>query len=74
MRSKTDLAVMYVDDIVDTKALEELMKRLDNINIDAILDSGYIEQLIEDNKWSLFPQIQSTERPDVVSSALYEEE
>jgi len=72
VRSKTDLVVMYVDDIVDSKVLEELMKRLDNINIDAILDSGYIEQLIEDNKWSLFPQVQSTERPDVVSSALYE--
>lgn len=72
VRSKTDLVVMYINDIVDTKVLEELIKRLDNINIDAILDSGYIEQLIEDNKWSFFPQIQSTERPDVVSSALYE--
>ena len=63
---------MYINDIVNTKALEELIKRLDNIKIDAILDSGYIEQLIEDNKWSFFPQVQSTERPDVVSSALYE--
>lgn len=52
VRSKTDLVVVYINDIVDTKVLEELMKRLDNINIDAILDSGYIEQLIEDNKWS----------------------
>lgn len=72
VRSKTDLVVAYIDDIVNINALEELMKRLDNIKIDAILDSGYVEQLIEDNKWSLFPQVQSTERPDVVSAALYE--
>ncbi|MHC6181292.1 spore germination protein [Clostridium sp. JNZ X4-2] len=72
VRSKTDVVVMYIKDIVNKEALKELMERLDGIKIDAILDSGYVEQLIEDNKWSLFPQIQSTERPDVVASALYE--
>jgi spore germination protein len=72
VRSKTDCAVMYIDDIVNKDVLEELMTRLDSINIDAVLDSGYIEQLIEDDSWSPFPQIQSTERPDVVSAALYE--
>ena len=46
---------MYIDDIVNKEVLEELVKRIENINIDAVLDSGYIEQLIEDNKWSHFP-------------------
>lgn len=72
VRSKTDMAIIYIEDIVNKTALEELKKRLDDIKIDAILDSGYVEQLIEDNRWSLFPQIQSTERPDVVASAVYE--
>lgn len=72
VRSKTDVVVMYIKDIVNKEALKELMERLDGIKIDAILDSGYVEQLIEDNKWSFFPQVQSTERPDVVASALYE--
>lgn len=71
-RSKTDVAVLYIDDIVNEDALEKLMSRIENIKIDAILDSGYVEQLIEDNQWSPFPQIQSTERPDVVAAALYE--
>jgi spore germination protein len=71
-RSKTDIAIMYIDDIVNKDVLEELMKRIDNIDIDAILDSSYIEQLIEDDKWSIFPQVQNTERPDVVAAALYE--
>ncbi len=72
VRSKTDIAIMYIDDIVNKNALQELLKRIDTIRIDAILDSGYIEQLIEDSEWSVFPQIQNTERPDVVAAALYE--
>ncbi|MBC2579890.1 spore germination protein [Clostridium sp. DJ247] len=72
VRSKTDIAVMYIDDIVNKDMLEEVFKRLEKIKIDAVLDSGYIEQLIEDSKWSLFPQVQSTERPDVTAAALYE--
>ncbi|WP_373471359.1 spore germination protein [Carnobacterium alterfunditum] len=72
IRSKTDVAIMYIDDIVNKEVLQELEDRIDEINIDAVFDSAYIEQLIEDNKYSPFPQIQSTERPDVVASALYE--
>ena len=71
-RSKTDTVVMYIEDIVNKDVLNKLNKRLDRIDIDAVLDSGYIEQLIEDNKWSIFPQVQSTERPDVVAAAIYE--
>ena len=71
-RSKTDINITYIKDIVDEKVLEETKKRLNKIDIDAILDSGYVSQLIEDDPWSVFPQIQSTERPDVVAAALYE--
>jgi spore germination protein len=71
-RSKTDTAIMYIDDIVNKDVLDKFMSRIDKINMDAVLDSGYVEQLIEDDKWSPFPQIQSTERPDVVAAALYE--
>lgn len=71
-RSKTDVVIAYIEDIVNKDALAELENRIDKINIDAILDSGYVEQLIEDKKWSPFPQIQSTERPDVTAAAIYE--
>lgn len=71
-RSKTDVVIAYIDDIVNKNVLKELNDRLDKVSIDAILDSGYIEQFIEENEWSVFPQIQSTERPDVAAAALYE--
>ena len=71
-RSKTDVALLYVEDIVNDKVLEEVKKRLDEIDIDMIQESGDIEQLIEDSCYSLFPQIQYTERPDVIAASLYE--
>ncbi|MCM8709707.1 spore germination protein [Clostridium sp. SYSU_GA19001] len=72
VRSKTDVSIIYIDDIVNKDVLKRVEERIESINIDAILDSGYVEQMIEDNKWSPFPQMQSTERPDVVAAALYE--
>lgn len=71
-RSKTDLAIMYIEDIVDDKLLREVHRRIDNIDIDAVLDSSTLEHLIEDNFYSLFPQIENTERPDSVASSLFE--
>ncbi|MCW6074707.1 spore germination protein [Clostridium sporogenes] len=72
VRSKTDVFIMYIEDIVNRDVLNNLYDRLEKIKIDAILGSGYVEHFIEDNKWSLFPTTKSTERPDVVASALYE--
>lgn len=71
-RSKTDVAVMYIDDIVDPKLLKELNKRLKDIDIDAVLDSSILENLIEDNYLSPFPQLENTERPDSVAASIYE--
>lgn len=71
-RSKTDVAIIYIDDIAEQSLVKDVEGRINDIDIDAILDSSYIEQLIEENQHSLFPQVQSTERPDVVSAALYE--
>lgn len=72
VRSKTDVFIMYIEDIVNQDVLNNLYDKLEKIKIDAILGSGYVEHFIEDNKWSLFPTTKSTERPDVVASALYE--
>ena len=71
-RSKTNIGIMYLDDIVRHDILEELEKRLDSIEIDAILDSGYIEQLTADDWFSPFPQYQTTERPDKAAAAILE--
>ncbi len=48
------------------------MKRLESITIDDIPESGAIERLIEDNTYSIFPTVLTTERPDRVMGALLE--
>lgn len=72
VRSKTSIALMYIEDIVQDELLREVNRRIDNVNIDAILDSTMLENLIEDNFISPFPQIENTERPDSVAASLCE--
>ncbi|MDZ4406740.1 spore germination protein [Bacillus cereus] len=71
-RSKRELVIAYMQDVVDPNLVEEVKRRIAKINIDDTLESGYVEQLIEDNYLSPFPQVQSTERLDRVLSALFE--
>jgi spore germination protein len=69
-RSKADVAVMYIESMVNHDVLDELNKRLDAIDADNIVGNAFIEHLIEDNWISPFPQIQTTERPDKVAAML----
>ncbi len=70
--SKTAVAVMYIQGIVNDTVLNEVHTRLNQIDIDAILESSYIEELIEDSTFSPFPTIYNTERPDTVAANLLE--
>lgn len=72
VRTRSQVAVCYIEGIVDPELVEKVMKRLSMINTDSILDAGYIEQFIEDNPLSPFPQVQPTERPDKSAAALLE--
>ncbi|KAI7253307.1 hypothetical protein KC345_g11388 [Hortaea werneckii] len=67
-----DMVLAYMKDIVNPELLEEVKNRIRKIDIDFLADSGYIEQLIEDNYLSPFQQAQNTERPDRVITALLE--
>lgn len=72
LRTKSKVAICYMEGITNEDIIEELNKRLSKIEIDGIMDSGYLEQFIEDNHWSPFPQVQYTERPDKVVANLLE--
>jgi hypothetical protein len=70
--SQTDVVISYIEGIATQSIVEEVRKRLSRIEIDGILESSYIEEFIEDFTWSPFPQIQNSERPDIVCSSLLE--
>ncbi|MBR2563761.1 MAG: spore germination protein [Paenibacillus sp.] len=71
-RIKKDLAIAYIMDIADPKLVAEVLKRVKSIDMDTILESGYVEQLIEDDTLSPFQQVLNTERPDRVMGSLLE--
>ncbi|CAM3868745.1 spore germination protein [Mesobacillus zeae] len=71
-RAKKQTVIAYINGIANQDLVDEIVRRIDKIKIDFLPESGYIEQLIEDNFLSPFPQIQSTERPDRVMGALME--
>ncbi|OAA84917.1 spore germination protein [Clostridium ljungdahlii] len=68
----TKISITYLHGIVDNNIVEEVKKRLSKIDIDSVLESGYIEELIEDTHFTLFPQIQHSERPDRVAAGILE--
>ncbi|SMQ76055.1 spore germination protein KA [Bacillus sp. OV166] len=70
--SQSDIAIMYMKGIANEKIVGEVKERLNRIDIDSVLGSGYIEQLIEDQTWTTFPTTYHSERPDVVTSHLLE--
>jgi len=70
--TKTNVAVMYIKGIAKDKVVKEVHKRLDRIDIDGILESGNIEELIQDETFTFFPTIFDTERPDIVAGNLLE--
>ncbi len=70
--TKTKVCICYIDGIVKDKIVKEVESRLDKIDIDGLLDTGYIEEFITDEPMSLFKTLCNTERPDTVCGKLLE--
>jgi spore germination protein KA len=71
-RTGTDIILAYIEDVVNPRVLAEARQRIAAIDSDAILESGYIEEFIEDTPWSVFPQLEHTERVDKAAAAILE--
>lgn len=71
-RTATLINIMYIEGIAQDKLVQEVKRRLGRIDIDGVLESAYLEELIEDAPLSPFPTIAHTEKPDVVAARLLE--
>lgn len=69
-RTRTKVSVAYIKDIADLQKVKKINDKLKKINIDGIIDSGYIRELLEGTSKSTFPKMISTERPDVACTSL----
>lgn len=68
----TEVCIVYIDGLAKPSLIHEVQSRLERIDIDSILESGYIEELTEDHPYSPFPQQQFTERVDIAAASLLE--
>ena len=62
--TKTAVAFCYMKNIANENLVNEVRFRLNNVDIDSLLSSGVLEQLIQDNSHVLYPQMFATERAD----------
>lgn len=69
--SKTKVAICYIKNIANDDLVGEVKFRINNLDIDSIVSSGQLEQLIQDDGNTSFPQLISTERPDKVANLLF---
>lgn len=71
--TQTAVTIAYLEHIANDNIIDEVRRRLNNIKkVDSILNASCIEQYIEDRPFSIFPQVQYTERPDKTAAALLE--
>ncbi len=71
-RTKAHIAVICINDIANEKIVNEIIKRINEINIDGIIDSGELQALLHNRKSGLFPQVGIVERSDIACWALLE--
>lgn len=70
--TKTEVHVVYLTDIANQEIVNKITDKIKLINIDGIIDSYYIAQYLEERPKSMFKQVGSTEKPDVVAAKLLE--
>lgn len=70
--SNTAVAVLYLKGIAKKGLVDEVMKRIRSLDIDAIADSHFLVPCLEERPNSIFPQVGTAEKPDIVASKLLE--
>ncbi|MBN9654571.1 spore germination protein [Halobacillus sp. GSS1] len=68
----TDVAMVYLEGTAEKEVIEQVNERLDQIDIDAVLESGYIEEFIQDAQYSPFPTVYNSEKPDAIAGGILE--
>lgn len=70
--SSTTVAIMSIDGITDPSLVKKVKEKLKSVKIDGVPDSSYLSKILNERKNSLFKQVGSTERPDVLIERMLE--
>lgn len=73
-RTKTDIAVGYIEGLEDKYLLDEIRKRISSLKLEGITmnQESLLEGLVQYKFYNPFPKVKYTERPDVASAHLLE--
>ncbi|MEA4897530.1 MAG: spore germination protein [Christensenellaceae bacterium] len=71
-RTKTNVAMFYIEDIANDKVVSLMKQRIQAINVDGIGDSGELEVFLQNSNLNLFPQMGAVERSDMAQHLLHE--
>jgi stage V sporulation protein AF len=72
-RSKTDVAISYIEDIADPELVQSLKQKLEAVEVDGLpMAEKTIEEYVFKKNWNPFPMVRYTERPDVAAVHLLE--
>ena len=71
-RTNTVVCLCYLSGVCEQKLVAHLRRKLEELDIDSVLDANYLAERIRDHRWSPFPTLGTTERPDVVAARLLE--
>ncbi|MGN8646827.1 spore germination protein [Gracilibacillus sp. HCP3S3_G5_1] len=70
--TKTKVRIGYIDGVATEELVEDVRKRLKSIKTDVVLESGYLEQYIEDHPKSIFQTVGNSEKSDKVAAKILE--
>lgn len=70
--TKTMCSILYIDNVAEVELVDKILKCLENINIDGVNDISELKPYLINDTKNVFPAVKTTERPDVIASALLE--
>jgi spore germination protein KA len=69
----TELRLVYMNGIARAEILQEIRRRLSGIRIDRVLEGNYVEEYLKDDKYTIFPELLNSEKPDSVVAPCWRE-
>ena len=70
--SKTPVVMCYVKNVAKKELVNSVKEKLENIDVDAILDSSYVSKFLSDGSKSIFKKVGNTEKPDILAAKILE--
>lgn len=71
-KTQTNICLMYLNGVANPKIVNTVKERIDKLDVESILETGYIEEYIDDAPYSPFATIGYTEKPDVAAAGILE--